>query len=61
MQGQNSQREKKLLFVVDSAIVYQNIEFSHSLALCSAQELGAYLPSLRRKTQPSCRAKRVQA
>jgi hypothetical protein len=33
MKVQNSEREKKLLFVVGSAIVYQNIAFSHSLAL----------------------------
>jgi len=33
MQVQNSQRAKQFLVVVSSAIVYQDIEFLHSLAL----------------------------
>jgi hypothetical protein len=33
MQVQNSKRAKPFLVVVNSAIVYQIIEFSHSLAL----------------------------
>jgi hypothetical protein len=36
MKAQNSEREKKLLLVVGSAIVYQHMTFSHSLALGSA-------------------------
>jgi hypothetical protein len=32
MQVQNSKRAKKFLVIVSSAIVYQNIAFSHSLA-----------------------------
>jgi hypothetical protein len=33
MQVQNSKKAKQCLVVVNSAIVYQNIAFSHSLAL----------------------------
>ena len=33
MQVYNSKRAKQFLVVVNSAIVYQNIAFSHSLAL----------------------------
>ena len=37
MQVQNSKRAKQFLVVGSSARVYLNIEFSHSLALCSAR------------------------
>jgi len=36
MTGHNSKRAKQFLVVVNNAIVYQNMEFSHSLALGSA-------------------------
>src|SRR5215467_9057212 len=38
MQVQNSKKAKQCLVVVNSAIVYQNIAFSHSLAQRSALE-----------------------